>query len=258
MPDTPSPRSWLLPVLLSISTTAALAFAFLYLFRPNAGELGAIRVVVTDDNGKSGNGIRVVVAEAPLVQKDTINPGPQISDMVYYPSPYRIRPNLKLTCGKRHYDILAQTEYGFTWAVRLRPEDCREPPKEDNPLDKFLADPELMATLRGNLKPGLVFEEFTWQAEGLRAPLSAIPPKVQEQTGTFRTLAGQEATQHFPLAFISAPHVELSGPNSQSTIVVDSTSTGFKWRNVEKDSNRAWQGEVTWKAKGVLAAGEAK
>src|SRR5580698_7959450 len=110
MSDTQSPRRWLLPVLLSISTTAALAFAFLYIFRPNAGELGAIRVVVTDDNGKSGNSIHVVVAEAPLVQKDTINPRSQFSDIVYYPSPYLLRPNLKLASGKRHYDILSQSE----------------------------------------------------------------------------------------------------------------------------------------------------
>ena len=258
MSDTPSPRSWLLPVLLSISSTAALAFVFLYIFRPNAGELGAIRVVVTDDNGKSGNGILVVVAEAPLVQKDAINPGSQMSAIIYYPTPYRIRPNLKLTCGKRNYDILAQTEFGFTWAVRLRSDDYRESPKEEPLLDKLLGDPALMASLRGNLKPGLVFEEFTWEAQGLRAPLSAIPPPVQEQTGTFRTLAGQEATQNFPIVFASAPHVELSGINAQTTIVVESTRQGFKWRNVEKDPNRAYVGEATWKARGVLATGEAK
>jgi hypothetical protein len=49
--------------------------------------------------------------------------------------------------------------------------------------------------------------------------------------------------------------VELSGQNSQSTIVVECTSKGFKWRNVEKNPNLAWKGEATWRpARAAIAA----
>jgi hypothetical protein len=54
-----------------MTTTVAVGLGFLYLARPNVGELGAIRVVISDDEGRAGNSIRVVVAEAPLVQKVT-------------------------------------------------------------------------------------------------------------------------------------------------------------------------------------------
>ena len=88
MSETVASRTgWVLPVLLAISTSAVLGLGYLYLARPNAGELGAVRVVISDEEGKSANTIRVVVSEAPLVQKDTIAPGAAFTGVVYYPRP---------------------------------------------------------------------------------------------------------------------------------------------------------------------------
>lgn len=40
MPDpVPARAGWVLPVLLAVATTLALGFGFLYVIRPNAGEL---------------------------------------------------------------------------------------------------------------------------------------------------------------------------------------------------------------------------
>jgi hypothetical protein len=258
MSDNTAPHAgWLLPVLLSITSAAALGLGFLYVMRPSAGELGAFRVQVTDESGKSAPNLRVVVAEAPLRQNDTVRPGPDYSGIVYYPTPYLTRPNLKLTCAKRHYDVVAETELGFTWMARLANDDFREPPKDAGTLEKILSDQTLLAGLKGNLKAGLVFEDFTWEARGLPASRSALPPKVHEQTGTFRTLKGQEATEYFPVPYSSPPNVQLSGINSQTTIVIDCTAKSFKWRNTIKDNN-AYEGNVTWNSKGVLASGESK
>src|SRR5438067_1179405 len=97
----PSPARtyWVQPVLLAVATAAALGLGFLYLARPNAGELGTIRVIVADENGGSGSAIRVIVAEAPLIQKESISPGLAYTGVVHYPAPYLTRPNLKLSHG---------------------------------------------------------------------------------------------------------------------------------------------------------------
>ena len=55
----------MLPVLLAVATTTALVLGFLYLARPSPAELGAFRVIVSDDTGKAGNTVHVTVAEAP-------------------------------------------------------------------------------------------------------------------------------------------------------------------------------------------------
>ena len=65
----PARTVWVQPVLLAVATAAALGFGFLYFTRPNAGELGAIRVVVADENGKSRSAIHVIVAEARLSRR---------------------------------------------------------------------------------------------------------------------------------------------------------------------------------------------
>jgi death-on-curing protein len=123
-----------LPVLLAVTTCATGGFAFLYFVRPGTGELGAIRVVVTDDDGKGGGTLRVVVAEAPLAQKETVSPGPAFTGVVHYPAPYLTKPNLKLTSGKRRYDVVEETPFGFTWAARPLPDDFRAEAKKDNNL----------------------------------------------------------------------------------------------------------------------------
>jgi hypothetical protein len=256
---------WALPVLLAVTTTSTLGFGFLYLTRPNAGELGSVRVVVADEDGKAGNVLRVVVAEAPLVQKDTVSPGRAPTGTVHYPVPYRTQPNLKLVCGKRHYDVVAETELGFTWSARVLPDDLRDDARKDPAqFDRLLGDTVELAAIKGTLKPGLVFEEFTWEAKGLRAPPSALPPKTFEQTGTFEAVSGQEAPVQFPVAYASAPNVEVGVDAARypggvvvsvETVVVESTPTGFRWKAVPKDPSRKTVESLSmkWKARGVLA-----
>jgi len=251
---------WALPVLLSITTTAALGFGFLYLTRPNAGELGAIRVVVSDDNGKTGNAIRVLVAEAPLAQKDVVSPGMAYTGTVHYPAPYLTLPNLKLTSGKRHYEVIAETELGFTWGARLLPDDLREGvAKDGNLLDKIFGSDAALTALKGSLKPGLVFEDFTWEAKGLRAPPSALPPKTFVQKGSFYSQLGQESVVFFEVPYDSPPNVELSSPVYSlhtSTLILECTEKSFRWRNTAKSGSS--YGDVTWTAKGVRTRGEGK
>ena len=199
---------------------------------------GAIRVVVTDDDGKSGNAIRVVVAEAPLVQKETVSPGIAYSGIVRYPAPYLTQPNLKLTSGKRHYDVIAETEFGFNWVARLRPDDLRaDASKDDNALEKLLGNPMAIAELKGNLKPGLSFEDFTWEAKGLRAPPYSLPPKPFEQKGKFTSVYGQTGVVNFPVPYRQAPSVELGLYGFNKTFVTECTPTGFKWKNTGPDDN---------------------
>lgn len=211
--------------------------------------------MVTDDNGKSGNALQVVVAEAPLVQKDMISPGPAYTGTVHYANPYLMKPHLKFITGKRHYDVVAETENGFTWVARLRPDDYRaDATKDAIPLEKLLGNDAGLAALRGTLKPDLVFEGFTWEASGLRAPPSALPPKVFEQADEFYSQIGQGAVVHFPIPYASAPSVVLSGGNNhRDTVIVECTATGFKWKNIAKDRN-GWSGDVRWKARGVLGS----
>jgi hypothetical protein len=253
---TPVRGGWVLPVLLSITTAAALGFGFLFMTRPNAGELGAIRVVVTDDNGKSGSAIHLIVAEAPFVQKDAISPGPASTGTVHYPLPYLTKPNLKLTSGKRQYGVSAESESGFTWVARLLPDDLRDgTPKNGGILEKLVGDDAAVASLKGNLKPGLTFDDFTWEAKGVRAPTSAIPMTF-EQTGTFFSTQGREGTEFFPIPYDSPPHVELSSEDvNKDTTIVECTPKSFKWR---QGAPTFWTGSVTWKARGIRNASAMK
>jgi hypothetical protein len=258
MPETPARAGWLLPVLLAVTTSAALGLGYLYLARPNAGELGSIRVVVAEDGkGAAANGITVVVAEAPFVQKETVSPGQKFGDVVHFPQPYRITPHLKLTAsGKRSYEVAAVTETGFTWIARPQPDDFKEDVRKDAGLvETFLGHNLSLAQSQGKLKPGIVFEDFTWEAKGVRMPPSAIPvppPKPFEQKGNFMSLYGQEAVVHFPVPYDSAPSVEFGGgPAAGNTLMVEATPTGFKWRNTSKEGGRGWEGSLTWTARGV-------
>jgi hypothetical protein len=239
-----------------VATAAALGLAFLYLTRPNAGELGTIKVAVTDDDGRTGNRLTVTVAEAPLVQKDTLSPGPTFTGQVNFEQPYRFPPHFKLTpAGKRQYDVTALTEFGFVWTARMLPDDVREDARKDaEVLERVLGLGLAGAGLQGKLKPGLVFEDFTWEARGVRMPMSALPPKTFEQQGKFYTIIGQESPVSFPVPYAGPPKVELSGYN-HSTIVTEVTATGFRWKNVMKDKF-ANEGDVRWTANGVLPQGK--
>jgi hypothetical protein len=240
MPDSaPARTGWVLPVLLAVATSAALGFGFLYLTRPNAGDLGVIRVVVTDDAGKSASAIRVTVAEAPLIQKEVVSPGPEFKGEVHYPEPFLTRPNLKVLAGQRRYQVTTETELGFTWVARPLPGDFREDAEQDTNVAASLLGLELAAAAaQGKLKPGLVFEDFTWEAKGLRAPPSAIP---FPQSGTFQCSPGKEGQVFFPLPYDSPPNVVLSGGE-----LLECTAQGFKWRN-----SGSFGHEERWTAKGV-------
>lgn len=239
----PARAGWVQPVLLAVATSAALGFGFLYLTRPNPGEPGVIRVVV-DDAGRSGNAVRVTVAEAPMVQSLVVSPGAEYTGVVHYPEPYLTKPNLKLTSGKRHYRVTAETELGFSWVARPLPDDFRDDVKTDTRVVEGLLGVELSAAAaQGKLRAGLVFEDFTWEAKGLRAPPSVVP---FSQAGTFYSSPGGEEHVYFPIPYESPPNVVLSPVVG----VVECTANGFRWRN---SGNSGVQ--VMWTAKGVRSGG---
>jgi hypothetical protein len=250
MPDSALVRTnWVQPVLLALALAAAGFFAFLYFTRPNA-ELGSIRVVVADGDGKGSDTIHVFVAEAPLVQKETVSPGVAYSGTVHYPAPYLTKPNLKLSYGKRKYIVQAETPLGFTWVALPLADDFRENAKKNGDEIEKAWDLSLETIAKNFLKPGLIFEDFTWEAKGLRAPISALPPQTFEQKGHFQVVHGQQGVVNFPIPFRQAPNVQLDAGGLNKTAITDCTPGGFKWKNAGADDifNNA---TVGWTATGV-------
>ena len=187
--------------------------------------------------------------ESLLEQRGTVSPKNKFSGIVYYPSPYSSPPNLTVTSAQRQYDIVKQDETGFTWKALVMAEDIRDDQRKN-------ADAMIGVGIRhverhvGTLKPDLQFEDFTWEAKGVRPGKDAV--LVQE--GTFNTIAGKEGEVNFPIPYSAAPNVEVSGPASGAVIVVESRPTGFKWQNTPQPGAFAVNsGSVTWKAKGVRA-----
>ena len=249
-------RGWVLPVLLAV-TTAAGGLAFLYLTRPNPGELGAVRVVVAEDGKADAGALHVYVAEAPLVQKEVVSPGRQWTGVVHYPAPYRLPPNLKLTSAARRYQVVAETETGFGWVAQAALDDLAEEVRKAPDAGQLIDRPLEFLDRGSKLRPGIVFEDFTWEAKGLRAPVSTLPPRTFEQKGTFYTIVQQESVVPFPVPYATPPNVELSGVRSY-VVVVEVTPTQFRWRNVAKE-RFGNEGDVQWTARGVLGpAGEPK
>lgn len=229
VPDS-SPTGWFSRIWLAVATTAAVGFGFLYLTRPSDA-----------------------VGEAPYAQGDTVSPGASLSGTVRYAVPYLTPPNLKLTCGKRQYEVIAETELGFTWVAQIAPEDLRF---EALPLSTFRPKLDLnIETLKEKLRPDVTFEEFRWQAKGLRVP-SSTSPTLLEQKGNFYSEAGREGTEYFPVPYDSPPNVSLSshGHIDHAISIVECTEKSFKWKQVANYGSY----EVTWKAKGVRREGEGK
>jgi hypothetical protein len=255
---TPPRTGWVWPVWAAVATAAALGLGFLYLARPAAGELGAVRVVVADEAGGAGRDLHIYVAEAPFPQKDTVSPGPAYTGIVHYPVPYRLKPNLKLTYGKRPYEVTAETETGFTWMARPLSDDVREEARTGAAtVEAMLGNSLAIIAAQGRLKPGLVFEDFSWEARGLRAPASALPPRPFEQKGSFHTATGLESVVHFPIPYASPPEVELGGSRKHAVVVSECTAKSFKWKNF--GTNPTFDnGDVTWTARGVLSAADRK
>jgi hypothetical protein len=255
MPD-PAPRAWLLDVLLAVAASAAVGLGFLYVVRPSPGELGTVRVVVADESGKTADALRVVLAAAPHPQGGKVTPV-EFAGVVHYPVPYLTKPNLRLvTTGKRQYTVTAETEHGFTWAAKPLPDDFKEDAKKDNAALDLLLGSTLSAVAGGRLKPGIVLEEFAWEAKGLPGPPPPAPP-TYEQKGSFSTVHGKEAPEFFPVPYASPPNVVLGGSYTGAVTVTEVTPQGFKWKNHAAD-RFSGDGSVTWVARGVLPPGAGK
>lgn len=222
--------TFILSLALAVSLTAASILAFLHFRQPGGG-----------------GGPAVAIGAAPLVQKDTVSPQSKFTGIVYYPVPYASPPNLKLTASKREYDIVRQDETGFTWSARSLPEDLRDDMRKEHESEIGNAIEGIM----GWMKPNIVFEDFTWEAKGVR---DAGSIRVLEQTGTFNTVFGKQGEVNFALPYALAPNVALSGTADGAVIVAESSPTGFKWKNVAAiDNGFSTNGEITWTAKGVRA-----
>jgi hypothetical protein len=75
-------------------------------------------------------------------------------------------------------------------------------------------------------------------------------PELLSQRGTFKVVAGQEGEVHFPIPYEFPPSVEISADRFCKTIVVESTTRGFRWKNSGPDdvfNNIA----LDWSARGV-------
>lgn len=203
-----------------------------------------------EEVGKGG----AVLAPAPagelLVQRDVESPKSRYTGIVYYPLPYATPPNLKLTSAKREYAILEQNELGFTWTVQPLLEDFKEQYQQEYQKDPAAStlDAKLkmsLATITDNwLKPNLQFEDFSWEAKGVRGNPSAIR-KLFEQKGTFAAPRGEQGEVHFPFPYEGPPNVQLT---SGDVIVTECTASGFKWKNTDKTFDAR---SVVWVAKGL-------
>jgi hypothetical protein len=200
-------------------------------------------------HGGGGGVIAAVFGDEPLVQKDTVSPQSRYTGVVYYPIPYASPPNLKLTAQKRQYDIVKQDETSFTWMARPMVEDFHDN-KRDEAASRLNLSIEALAI--NFLKPNIQYEDFTWEAKGVRPGKDAGAMQTFEQTGTFNTIIGKDGEVNFPVPYALAPNVELSGQTSGAVIVVECRPTGFKWKNAG-DNAFFHNGQATWKAKGVRA-----
>jgi hypothetical protein len=228
-----------LSLALAVCATAAITLAVVHFRQPALGVHG----------GGGGNLIAAVFGDEPLVQKDTVSPQSRYTGIVYYPTPFASPPNLKLTATKRQYDIVKQDETSFTWMARPMVEDFHDN-KRDEAESRLNLPIEVLAL--SFLKPNIQYEDFTWEAKGVRPGKDAGAMQTFEQSGKFNTLVGKEGEVNFPVPYALAPNVELSGQPASVVIVVESRPTGFKWKN-GGDNGFFHSGEVTWKAKGVRA-----
>jgi hypothetical protein len=236
-----------LALALAATTTSAIAFAVLY-FRQPAPAVGS-----------GGNG-SPVAADDPLVQRGTVSPRQIASDIVHYETPYATPPNLKLTPVKRTYDILRQDETGFTWKARPMVEDFADEALKRAEVDMkggnvhvLMLDYLLQWASSYPLKADLRYEDFSWEARGMRIPKGGPLMVPYAQEGTFRALAGEQGEVGFRIPYATTPNVELSSGFHQheNIVIVECRPTGFKWKSVAKDPND--KGDVVWKAKGVKA-----
>jgi hypothetical protein len=229
--------------------TIAIVLGALYLRPPES--IGDVHRHQADGAGAApaAGAVKAGAPDAPLEQGGTISPQGKHTDAVFYPVPYALPPNLKLSSAKRRYDITRQDEKGFTWSAVPNLDEFTDEGKKfvDGMFGRDIG------FLRGanGLKPNLQFEDFRWEAKGVRVGRDTVFP----QEGAFNTVAGKEGPVNFPIPYEVAPNVELSGPGSLTSVVIvtEIRPTGFKWQNSGKDAS-FHNGSVTWKAKGIRAA----
>jgi hypothetical protein len=227
-----------LSLALAVSASVAATLAVVHFWQPTPAGRG----------GDSHGPLAAILGDEPLVQKDTVQPQHRYTGLVYYPVPYGSPPNLKLTTAKRQYDIIKQDETGFTWMARPTVEDFKDDMRK-------VAEENLKFGISGlvdtYLKPNIQYEDFAYEARGVRADKSASAMRTFEQTGTFTTVAGKDGEVSFAIPFAIAPNVELSGRTGH-VVIVECRPTGFKWKNGGKDDFFE-SGSVTWTAKGLRA-----
>jgi hypothetical protein len=245
LPSPPAPpakgvsvTTLVLSLAVAVCATAAITLAVLYFRQPTAGVHSA-----------GGGPLAAVFGDEPLVQKDTVSPQSRYTGVIYYPVPYASPPNLKLTATKRQYDIVKQEETSFTWMARPMVEDFNDNRRGEAEAHLNLPIEGLLLNF---LKPNIQYEDFTWEAKGMRVGKDAGAMQAFEQTGTFNTIIGKDGEVNFPIPYALAPNIELSGQPSGAVIVVESRPTGFKWKNAG-DNAFFHNGQATWKAKGVRA-----
>jgi len=187
------------------------------------------------------------------VQKDVVKPQGHPSGEIFYPIPYASPPHLTLTAPHRTYSITKQDEYGFTWSFDYQLEDFAGDVKGAGDVKTALAWLPLRSIA---LKPDILYEDFTWEATGVPAGADAILQRTFEQTGTFQSVLGTEGQENFATPYATPPQVTLTGSFNGTTVIVEATNAGFKWKNGGKDNplhGYPNEGPVTWTAKGIRA-----
>ena len=178
LPPMPSPprrgisiATLILSLALAVSMTAVAILAVLYFRQPGSAS-----------GGGGGGALAAIFGDEPLVQKDTVSPQGKYTGIVYYPTPYASPPNLKLTAQKRTYDIVKQDETGFTWMSHPMIEDIKDEWRKDFEAGSVTKTIELLAG-QSYLKPNIQYEDFTWEAKGVRAGKDAGRMKVLRADG---------------------------------------------------------------------------
>jgi hypothetical protein len=219
-----------------VASTIVLAVLYLRLESPGAAARGDAAP------GAVANG-------AAMQQRDTVSPHSSYTGTVNYPLPYGAPPNLKLSAATREYEIVKQDEAGFTWKALAKLDDFKDDKR--HLMEGHLGRDIGFQTNVGALKPNLRFEDFTWEARGMRPGKDTV----FVQQGVFNTIADKEGEVNFPIPYGAAPNVELTGQASGAVIIVESRPASFKWKNVPQAGPFAVNsGSVNWKSKGVRAA----
>ena len=81
-------------------------------------------------------------------------------------------------------------------------------------------------------------------------PTNHPPVEIFEQSGRFNAISGKDGLVRFPVPYSAVPNLELSlSPTFNKTVVTETMSWGFRWRNNGKDDlfNNS---SISWKSRG--------